>query len=196
MAKYLGIRVYNKESKQTLVVHHSVDSFLALAWALVSLTFISLALWTILSLYTTKFMSIRMKDWTKSDPQSVINTPRMDLNVCVLVKRSTYLFPTETLLAISPQKILLFMRRSSMSASLEMSIFLNPLAKKCLVLWSCLLPIFGSFIFPLNLLLVEQSIPLMALWEFGCKNKLLESCEIYLRWVYWIYQIGISFDAK
>ena len=43
----------NKESKHITYENHlahSVDSFLDLALALVSLTFISLALWTILSL--------------------------------------------------------------------------------------------------------------------------------------------------
>lgn len=38
---------------------HSVDSFLALAWALVSLTFNSLALLTILSLYSTKMILLK-----------------------------------------------------------------------------------------------------------------------------------------
>ena len=62
------------------------------------------------------------------------------------------------------------MRRSSISFSLQISIFLKPFGRRCLVFLSCLLPIFGIFWVPLILLLVKQSIPLTFLWESGYKT--------------------------
>ena len=120
-----------------------MDSFLALAWALVNLTLSSLHLCTILNLDT------------KNELMNVF----------------TYLLATQIPWAISPQYVLLFMRRSSQSFSLEINSFLKPFGSMCLVLWSCLLPIFISFWLPLILLLMKQSIPLTFLWESGYKTN-------------------------
>ena len=50
----LHVYLIKNQSNIQLTVVHSVDSFFALALAFVSLTFNSLALWTILSLYEIK----------------------------------------------------------------------------------------------------------------------------------------------
>jgi len=72
------------------------------------------------------------------------------------------------------------MRRSSISFSLQISIFLKPLGRRCLVFLSCLLPIFGIFWVPLILLLVKQSIPLTFLWESGyTKQKQINKKPIF-----------------
>lgn len=64
-----------------------------------------------------------------------------------------------TLWAISPQKVLLFMRRTSRSRALWTTNFLRPLGKKNLVVLSDPYPILGIFLFPLNLLLMRLSMP-------------------------------------
>ncbi len=60
---YGKMSIFNKESKQSIIsimnfriYAHSVETFLALAWPFVSLTFNSFALWTILNLYKKKGM--------------------------------------------------------------------------------------------------------------------------------------------
>lgn len=164
MVHRLVIIIKNQSNFQVI---HSVDSFLALAAPFVSLTFISLALWTILSLSIRKNIRNQLRNRTSGYELEKLSFRKTALTskINTLYSISTYLLAAERLLAISPQKTLLFMRSKSRSLSLVIRNFLNPLARKCLVFLSCLLPIFISFWVPLNLLLVKQSIPLTLLWE-------------------------------
>lgn len=64
-----------------------------------------------------------------------------------------------TLCAISPQKVLLFMRRTLRSWTLWTTNFFKPLGRKNLVVLSEPYPILGIFLLPLNLLLMRLSMP-------------------------------------